>query len=193
VVSFGCYETGTTVAGPYGSENIWDRLNSGGFVSDAWIYTGNNNAVVPQCGPSVGCQARSCIGENPASEGCTADAVMVKQVSIWEPGGRPSAAVWEEHSDACDAAWYEVAGIVDPEDGDIAHLSAWNPGGPSQHFTYSVGNRDQWSATSSAMVDDQNGVQACVGAQVWYLNPVTVNGKIKLVKTYYEWEFLGCR
>jgi hypothetical protein len=34
---------------------------------------------------------------------------------------------------------------------------------------------------SSAMVDDENGVQACVGARVWNEG------------TYYEWEFLGCR
>lgn len=49
VVSFGCYELGTAVTGPYGTETIWDRLDSGGFISDAWIYTGSNSAVVPEC------------------------------------------------------------------------------------------------------------------------------------------------
>jgi Putative amidase domain len=48
-VSFTCYEQGTAVTGPYGTETIWDQLNSGGFVSDAWIYTGSNNATVPEC------------------------------------------------------------------------------------------------------------------------------------------------
>lgn len=28
---------------------VWDQLNSGGFVSDAWIYTGSNSAAVPEC------------------------------------------------------------------------------------------------------------------------------------------------
>lgn len=48
-VSFNCYENGDAVAGPYGRSNIWNRLDSGGFVSDAWIFTGSNNPVVPKC------------------------------------------------------------------------------------------------------------------------------------------------
>lgn len=49
-VSFSCFDYGDWVTGPYGSENIWDRLDSGGYSSDAWIYTGSNGSVVPQCG-----------------------------------------------------------------------------------------------------------------------------------------------
>ena len=49
VVSFSCYASGDAATGPYGTETIWDRLNSGGFVPDAWIYTGSNNPTVPQC------------------------------------------------------------------------------------------------------------------------------------------------
>lgn len=193
VVTFNCYENGTAVTGPYGTEGIWDQLNSGGFVSDAWIYTGQNGAVVPLCGPSAGCYAKSCVGKNPGTEGCLADAAVVRQdQNVWEPNGRLAASVWEYHSDACDAAWFIVL-PVDTEDGDLAKLSAWNPGGPSQHFTFSVGSYDKVSTTASAMVDDENGVQACAGAQVYYLNAVTVNGQIELVKTYFMWEFLGCR
>jgi uncharacterized protein YraI len=193
VVSFSCYANGTAVTGPYGTETAWDRLDSGGYVSDAWIYTGSNSTVVPLCGPSVKCHAKSCVGQNPGTEGCTADAKIVRQNQvIWEPRGREAAVVWEYHSDACDAAWFKVRAI-DPDDGDSANLSAWNPGGPSQHFTFSVGDYGKVSTTSSAMVDDENGVQACAGAHVYYLKAVTVNGQVKLVKTYFMWEFLGCR
>jgi hypothetical protein len=137
------------------------------------------------------------------TEGCTADAQVVTQIytatdktpdiKIWEPSSRVTAVVWEYHSNACDSAWYEVAGRVNADDGDLADLSAWNPGGPSQHFTYSVGTKGAVTATPSAMVDDENGVEACVGAQVYYLKAVTVNGKTKLVKTYFQWEVMRCR
>lgn len=192
-VTFNCYENGTAVTGPYGTETIWDQLSSGGFVSDAWIYTGQNGAVVPLCARNSNCYAKSCVGKNPGTEGCEADAAIVRQnQNVWEPNDRITAQVWEYHSDACDAAWF-AAQPVNPEYGDLAKLSAWNPGGPSQHFTFSVGGYGKVNSTVSAMVDDENGVQACAGAQVYYLNPVTVNGQVKLVKTYYMWEFLGCR
>jgi hypothetical protein len=48
-VAFHCFVAGERVAGPYGSEDIWDALDSGGFVPDALIYTGSNSAVVGAC------------------------------------------------------------------------------------------------------------------------------------------------
>jgi uncharacterized protein YraI len=53
-VAIKCYSTGTTVSGPYGSENIWDRTTrtypaSAQWVPDALVYTGSNSAVVPHC------------------------------------------------------------------------------------------------------------------------------------------------
>ena len=49
-----CYSTGTTMSGPYGSENIWDLITVSDFapqmwVPDALVYTGSNSAVVPHC------------------------------------------------------------------------------------------------------------------------------------------------
>lgn len=202
VVSFSCYETGTKVTGPYGPENVWDRLDSGGFVSDAWIYTGNNNAVVPACGasapaPSVGCHAKSCVGKNPGTEGCLADAQIVttpqQDILIWEPGKRKAAVVWQYHSNACDAAWFVAVGGGNPDAGDAAHLSAWNPHGPSQPFTYSYTSPTKVTRGSSLMVDDENGVYACVGAHVYYSRVVITNGEPRLVETYYGWELLRCR
>jgi uncharacterized protein YraI len=48
-VSFNCYVQGEAITGPYGTETLWDQLDDGGYASDAWIYTGSNSAVVPQC------------------------------------------------------------------------------------------------------------------------------------------------
>jgi uncharacterized protein YraI len=53
-VTFSCYATGTAVTGPYGTETTWDRLDSGGFVPDALIYTGSNNPTAPKCSTLVG-------------------------------------------------------------------------------------------------------------------------------------------
>ena len=61
-----CYFTGPSVTGPYGTTDIWDDIagyiepgqsivtvfsNPGTYAvaSDAWIYTGTNNPVVPHC------------------------------------------------------------------------------------------------------------------------------------------------
>jgi hypothetical protein len=193
VVSFNCYAVGTAVTGPYGTETAWDKLDSGGYVSDAWIFTGNNSAVVPQCGPSVGCYAKSCVGKNYRTQGCWQDAKIVNQSwHLWEPGDR-SIELWEYHSNACDAAWIVPMNTGRFDDGDTAYISVWNPGGPSQHFTFSVGNYGKITATTSAMVDDENGVQVCTGAQMYYLKPVVVNGVTKWVNTYYTWDFAGCR
>ena len=48
-VSFHCFIAGQRVTGPYGTEDLWDALDSGGYVPDALIYTGSNSAVVPAC------------------------------------------------------------------------------------------------------------------------------------------------
>jgi hypothetical protein len=48
-VSFHCFVAGQRVSGPYGAEDLWDALDSGGYIPDALIYTGSNSAVVPAC------------------------------------------------------------------------------------------------------------------------------------------------
>jgi uncharacterized protein YraI len=44
-----CQTTGTEVTGTYGTSNIWDMLSNGGFVADAYIYTGSDGAVEDAC------------------------------------------------------------------------------------------------------------------------------------------------
>ncbi|MEH1099533.1 peptidoglycan DD-metalloendopeptidase family protein [Micromonospora sp. CPCC 205561] len=50
-VTISCQTTGTTVTGTYGTSNIWDRIGSGRFVSDAYVYTGSDGFIpgVPRC------------------------------------------------------------------------------------------------------------------------------------------------
>jgi hypothetical protein len=44
-----CQTTGTSVSGTYGTSNIWDRIGSGRYVPDAYIYTGSDGRVAPNC------------------------------------------------------------------------------------------------------------------------------------------------
>ncbi|MEU4565327.1 peptidoglycan DD-metalloendopeptidase family protein [Micromonospora sp. NPDC023956] len=50
-VTIQCQTTGTTVTGTYGTSNIWDRIGSGRFISDAYVYTGSDGFIpgVPRC------------------------------------------------------------------------------------------------------------------------------------------------
>jgi hypothetical protein len=48
-VSFHCFVAGQRVSGPYGTEDLWDALDGGGYIPDALVYTGSNSAVVPAC------------------------------------------------------------------------------------------------------------------------------------------------
>lgn len=50
-VTIYCQTTGTTVTGTYGTSSIWDRIGSGRFVSDAYVYTGYDGFIpgVPRC------------------------------------------------------------------------------------------------------------------------------------------------
>ncbi|WP_298440695.1 hypothetical protein [Gordonia sp. (in: high G+C Gram-positive bacteria)] len=49
-VTIDCTTTGPAVKGDYGTSTIWDHIAGSGYVADAWIYTGTNNAVAPRCG-----------------------------------------------------------------------------------------------------------------------------------------------
>ena len=44
-----CHINGQSIAGPYGTEAIWDLSDDGWYYSDAWIYTGTNGPAVPPC------------------------------------------------------------------------------------------------------------------------------------------------
>jgi surface antigen len=44
-----CQTRGQRVDGRYGSTRVWDKLAGGGFVSDAYVYTGSDRRVARDC------------------------------------------------------------------------------------------------------------------------------------------------
>ncbi len=44
-----CYVNGQSITGPYGTESVWDLGDDGYYYADAWLWTGSNSPVVPQC------------------------------------------------------------------------------------------------------------------------------------------------
>lgn len=47
-VAIRCQKRGSSVTGTYGTTTLWDRIG-GGYVSDAFIYTGHDGQVAPTC------------------------------------------------------------------------------------------------------------------------------------------------
>ncbi|SCL66948.1 SH3 domain-containing protein [Micromonospora citrea] len=50
-VTIYCQTSGTSVTGTYGTSTIWDRIGSGRFIADAYVYTGHDGYIpnVPRC------------------------------------------------------------------------------------------------------------------------------------------------
>lgn len=48
-VTITCQTYGQQVTGTYGTTRIWDRIGSGGYVSDAYVRTGSDGLVAPRC------------------------------------------------------------------------------------------------------------------------------------------------
>ncbi|PEP85932.1 hypothetical protein [Bacillus toyonensis] len=49
-----CYKHGAYITGYYGTSNIWNHvydpnLNTYGYISDTYMYTGSSSPVVPMC------------------------------------------------------------------------------------------------------------------------------------------------
>ncbi|MFF7976643.1 SH3 domain-containing protein [Streptomyces sp. NPDC007905] len=44
-----CQTPGTAVTGPYGTSKIWDNIDNGEFVSDAYVQTGTDGYVASRC------------------------------------------------------------------------------------------------------------------------------------------------
>lgn len=48
-VTIYCQTPGQRVSGPYGTTAIWDRIGSGQYISDSFVYTGSDGYVAPRC------------------------------------------------------------------------------------------------------------------------------------------------
>jgi uncharacterized protein YraI/predicted esterase len=56
VIPIDCTASGSSVTGPYGTETTWDQTSyggQGGYVADAWVYTGTNSPVAGSCSAST--------------------------------------------------------------------------------------------------------------------------------------------
>jgi len=47
-VTISCQTNGSTVDGKYGTSDIWDKVGNG-YLSDAYVYTGSDGRVAPDC------------------------------------------------------------------------------------------------------------------------------------------------
>ncbi|MEV1143079.1 peptidoglycan DD-metalloendopeptidase family protein [Micromonospora sp. NPDC049799] len=50
-VTIYCQTSGTSVTGTYGTSSIWDRIGTGRYIADAYVYTGHDGYIpnVPRC------------------------------------------------------------------------------------------------------------------------------------------------
>jgi murein DD-endopeptidase MepM/ murein hydrolase activator NlpD len=48
-VTIYCQTSGQTITGTYGTTSLWDKIGTGKFVSDAYVYTGSDGRVAPNC------------------------------------------------------------------------------------------------------------------------------------------------
>ncbi|MET7458271.1 SH3 domain-containing protein [Streptomyces sp. NPDC005574] len=44
-----CQTPGSSVTGPYGTTKIWDNIDDGEYVSDAYVRTGSDGYVAARC------------------------------------------------------------------------------------------------------------------------------------------------
>lgn len=51
-VAIACTVRGQSITGPYGTTDVWDYIHLEGYISDAYVYTGQSGAVGPPCGGS---------------------------------------------------------------------------------------------------------------------------------------------
>ncbi|SEF21160.1 SH3 domain-containing protein [Amycolatopsis pretoriensis] len=51
-VTISCQTNGSTVDGKYGTSDIWDKVGNG-YISDAYVYTGSDGRVAPDCAGST--------------------------------------------------------------------------------------------------------------------------------------------
>jgi hypothetical protein len=44
-----CQARGTVIEGTYGASRLWDKIGEGRFVSDAYVFSGSDKRVAPDC------------------------------------------------------------------------------------------------------------------------------------------------
>ncbi|WP_410674067.1 hypothetical protein [Amycolatopsis sp. cmx-4-68] len=70
-VTISCQTNGSTVDGKYGTSDIWDKVGNG-YVSDAYVYTGSDGRVAPDCaGSTLACSTAGTGDPNTCAEAVT--------------------------------------------------------------------------------------------------------------------------
>ncbi|MEV5712317.1 hypothetical protein AB0L41_00380 [Amycolatopsis mediterranei] len=70
-VTISCQTNGSTVDGKYGTSDIWDKVGNG-YLSDAYVYTGSDGRVAPDCaGSTLACSTSGTGDPNTCAEAVT--------------------------------------------------------------------------------------------------------------------------
>ncbi len=70
-VTITCQTNGSTVDGKYGTSDIWDKVGNG-YLSDAYVYTGSDGRVAPDCaGSTLACSTAGTGDPNTCAEAVT--------------------------------------------------------------------------------------------------------------------------
>jgi Peptidase family M23/Bacterial SH3 domain len=48
-ITITCQVKGQSITGTYGTTTLWDKLSGGGYISDAYVYTGTDGQIAPTC------------------------------------------------------------------------------------------------------------------------------------------------
>jgi surface antigen len=127
-VTIVCHLRGLTYSGgPFGvSTNVWNRLDAGGYVTDAMLETGSNEAVVPGCDAPVSARAVGTkTASNPAvASGQCTDGAYQKWYEA--SGGRYYPALSGNARDWADRA--RVAGWTVVADAQPRSIVVFQPG-----------------------------------------------------------------
>ena len=62
-ITISCQTNGSTVDGKYGTSDIWDKVGNG-YLSDAYVYTGSDGRVAPDCDGSTQTCSTSGLGDH---------------------------------------------------------------------------------------------------------------------------------
>lgn len=118
-VNIDCQTTGTSVSGTYGTTTLWDYVPAlGGYISDAYVLTGSDGQVAPDCGVGTGsaeCSTGNCAGEA-AFRSSDAHFVVYDRIA--------------DGKSAVVAYWLQ---------GGVGPRYVWNSGGSGSHVDKAIG------------------------------------------------------
>ena len=156
-VTISCQTAGSSVTGTYGTTTIWDKIGSGRFVSDAYVYTGSDGRVAPDCADGGSASekvtatidaAKKMVGKYPYSWGGGGYYGATKGVCCSPSGYDDSQVVGFDCSGLMQYAFYQGAGIK------LAHRSSSGQYGDGTQVTLAnrkAGDMIFWSDSSKTV------------------------------------------